>query len=208
MDARNDYITHLMEEALLPPILKRFRGHSEEIPSPEYVGQGSQGMVFKFTYKERLVSQTCEKAPLLFVYITTHKIQFKKWKFRGAPVDEATRRFVAPSVKESRAFGRLCDVGENGTFAVQCHGWMHLSDAQMACLTSAYTYATNLNECTRWGIIKDFISEPPTLDDIPMIRSKLDIAKHTMLLPEDAVARNYQKTSMVGLGSAKTFPYP
>lgn len=48
--------------------------------------------------------------------------------------------------------------------------------------------------CTRWAIVKDFIPEPPFPANVPTMHNNLKIAKHALLLPLDAHARNYKAT--------------
>lgn len=43
-----------------------------------------------------------------------------------------------------------------GTWAVKRHGWMKLSDDQFTVIDKT----ADLSSCTRWVIVKDYISTP------------------------------------------------
>lgn len=86
---------------------------------------------------------------------------------------------------------------------------MYLIDAQLASLKAAEKSPDKeLDTYTRWAIVKDFVSEQPHATDIATICRKLNIAKHTKLLPGDVQSRNYKGTFFVDLGSTKILPYP
>lgn len=136
-------------------------------------------------------------------------MKFKKWTHVGdQDVDETTQKLFSPFVRECRAFGRLCDMHQNGSWAVKCHGWMYLNDTQLASLKAVYnntnidigniTINSNNNRsllsvCTRWALVKDFIPNETCPADIPTIcHNPKIIPKQAWILPDDIEPRNYR----------------
>jgi hypothetical protein len=78
---------------------------------------------------------------------------------------------------------------------------MKLSDNQFKPIHRRRDYS-------RWVIVKDYIPDHVSLDDVPEIRRKMHIARKAMLHPYDAQPRNYCGSFLVDLGQVKTYPYP
>ncbi|KAE8148637.1 kinetochore Sim4 complex subunit FTA2-domain-containing protein [Aspergillus avenaceus] len=183
------------------PLLKRFAGYQDDISQPEFINSGTQGCVFRFKYNGH---DLCLKV-------------FRNWEYPRSlhdampfNVSRKTQRLLTPFARECRAFARLCDLQQNGTWAVRCHGWMYLSDNQIAPLKKISMKLRRDPEWVnaRWAIVKDFLPGPPTSADLPAIFSNFDIAKKARILPGDAFAKNYRGPFIVDLGSSATFPFP
>lgn len=113
----------------------------------------------------------------------------------------------SPLADEARGFARLCDVGQNGTWAVRCHGWMKLTDEQFHVLKVKSARGPLLEwECTLWAIIKDYEAQPVRPEHVPRILERIEIAKDALLIPGDVAARNFRNGLLVDLGGTKTFP--
>ncbi|RAK81692.1 uncharacterized protein BO72DRAFT_176652 [Aspergillus fijiensis CBS 313.89] len=178
------------------PLLKQFVGHEAEISQPQYISDGEEGVVFSFRHENM---DLCLKL-------------FKTWEFPKAlfPVQPTSAKLLGPFSRECRAFARLCDLGLNGTWAVRCHGWIYLTDDQLACLSTACKRLRLVpgSNVSRWAIVKDFVPSPPRKTDLPEIRAKFEIAKQALILPGDVEARNYRASFFVDLGSTSTYPLP
>ena len=115
---------------------------------------------------------------------------------------EEEKPYTFPFSHECRAFARLDSVGKNGTWAVKCHGWMKLSDQQFYPISHSWG-----NICSRWTIVKYYISEPLRITDDPDIQRKMRIANEALLYPRDVCPQNYRGTFLVDLSSVYTYPY-
>ncbi|KAE8361724.1 kinetochore Sim4 complex subunit Fta2 [Aspergillus caelatus] len=186
-------INNLDELVKKMPMLKRFIGYEYKIIEPAFIDQGQQGFVFRFRYNGR---DLCLK---LFYEYT-------------APYDAEHVAFTSPFGCESRAFARLCDMHENGHWAVRCHGWMCLTDSQLQQLwevSGRVRYDPNWYRA-RWAIVKDFIAdEPPSPEEkgFESIISNFCIPKRGRILPRDVKKSNYRGDRIVDLGSTITFPF-
>ncbi|KAK2755008.1 hypothetical protein FQN54_006536 [Arachnomyces sp. PD_36] len=170
------------------PQLRRFIHHDKPISYRNRLGVGGEGAVFRVRIQGEVYAL---------------KI-FLDWEYRGPPgLTERQKGYTSPFSHECRAFGRLDSLDENGTWAVKCHGWMKLSDEQ-------YKRASRLelSHLSRWAIVKDYLPDPVSLDDVPEIRSKMSIARRAQLHPEDTLPRNYRGSFLVDLGRVMTYPYP
>lgn len=92
-------------------------------------------------------------------------------------------------------------MGENGTWAVKCHGWMKLSDEQFRPIRRSCANST------RWAIVKDYLPDPVKITDAPEIGRKMEIAQRAVIHPLDIEPRNYRGSFLVDLGSVRTYPY-
>ncbi|GAB1200206.1 hypothetical protein APSETT444_009574 [Aspergillus pseudonomiae] len=188
-------ITNIDEVLSRKPKLKRFVGYKDAITNPVFVDKGEQGFVFRFKHNER---DLCLK--LFYDYEDPR------------PYHEKTIALISPIGLESRAFARLCDLHENGHWAVQCHGWMCLTDSQLQQLREASGRVRNNWRWhkARWGIVKDFIAdEPPSCQDerFRLIISNFSVPKRGQILPRDVKKENYRGELIVDLGSTVTFPF-
>lgn len=114
---------------------------------------------------------------------------------------ERQKHYTYPISQEARAFARLDTIGENGTWAVRCHGWLKLSDEQYHPVRK-YKYS-------RWAIVKDYLPDPVAITDVPEIQRKMaNIARKARLHPKDAKPENYRGSFLVDLGQVRTYPYP
>lgn len=95
-------------------------------------------------------------------------------------------------------------MGENGTWAVKCHGWMKLSDEQFQPIRR---YHSRGDDISRWAIVKDYLPDPVQITDTPEIRRKMEIAQRAVIHPLDIEPRNYRGSFLVDLGSVRTYPY-
>lgn len=127
-------------------------------------------------------------------------------------VQERTLAFICPFACESRAFARLCDLQENGHWAVQCHGWVYLTESQLQQLqrvSGRERHDPNWNNA-RWAIVKDFIAEDPLSrqdEGFQQIVSNFAIPRRGRLMPQDVKKANYRGSLIVDLGSTFTFPF-
>lgn len=109
----------------------------------------------------------------------------------------------APRGRGSRIRSSL-HLGQNGTWAVRCRGWMKLTDEQFAVQKRA---RRSLEwECTRWAIMKDYEPQPVRPEHVPLILERVNIAKDALLIPGDIVARNFRNGLLVDVSGTKTFP--
>ncbi|KAK2754806.1 hypothetical protein FQN54_006699 [Arachnomyces sp. PD_36] len=167
------------------PKLRRFVHSDKPIEYLELLGEGGEGAVHRVRIEGAVYAL---------------KI-FHEYRYVGIPLSEELKQHTSPLAHESRAFARLDCIGENGTWAVKCHGWMKLSDEQLPPINrwdSGYT---------RWAIVKDYIPDPVQLTHVPEIRRKMKIANRAAICPDDILPRNYQGSFLVDLGSSKTWPY-
>ncbi|PGH12766.1 hypothetical protein AJ80_06590 [Polytolypa hystricis UAMH7299] len=81
--------------------------------------------------------------------------------------------------------------------------WMKLNDDQLRDI-GLWKYR---HDYDRWTIVKDYISEKLTLEDIPEINRKMQIARKAMLWPDDTRPVNYRGSFLVDLGRVRTYPY-
>ncbi|PLB47663.1 hypothetical protein P170DRAFT_447593 [Aspergillus steynii IBT 23096] len=182
------------EYSLCP--FQRFTGYKDEISKPQYIGKGEQGFVFRFEHKGR---DLCMK--LFFKYEHVERVH------------ENTAHMLSPFGSECRAFARLCDLHENGNWAVQYHGWMFLNDRQLHQLrkVSGRQKRNPHWEYIRWAVVKDFITEkPPTSMDVERLQdiaSTFNIPKRGNILPRDVKRENYGGQRMVDLGCTLTYPF-
>lgn len=92
-------------------------------------------------------------------------------------------------------------MGKNGTWAVKCHGWVKLSDEQFA------SFSKSSQADSRWAIIKDYIPNETTAEDLPELQRKMLIARRARLHPRDLKPENYRGSFIVDLGEVRTYPY-
>lgn len=116
-------------------------------------------------------------------------------------VPESKQKYTFPFSHECRAFARLDSMGENGTWAVKCHGWIKLSDEQFHPIRKQ-------EQLSRWAIVKDYIPNEIALKDVPEIRRQMAIARRAGLYPQDVKPENYRGSFLVDLGRVRTYPYP
>ncbi|KKZ62761.1 hypothetical protein EMCG_02871 [[Emmonsia] crescens] len=173
--------------------LRQFVHHDKEIRNAKRISENSeQGVVFRIEIEGR---EYCLKV-------------FKRWKFLSLlKIRERTQMLHSPFAYECRAFARLIDVGQNGTWAVKCHGWMRLSEDQFDALKPVVT-RQQIATCDRWAIVKDYIHNPFHVDDIPEICKKLPIPKYALIAPMDFHPHNFRESFFVDLGSTRTYPCP
>lgn len=131
---------------------------------------------------------------------TVDYTQFRNWTYTGTKLRGRAQHYTFPIANEARAFARLDSIGQNGTWAVKCHGWMKIPDRQRP--------KHLRNEYTRWAIVKDYLPHPVRVSNVPEIRRKMDIARKALIHPGDAQPRNYRGSFLVDLGRVKTHPYP
>jgi hypothetical protein len=148
------------------------------------------------------------KSPFIYAVLPLIQSQFKKWTFRSlCKIPERTQMLHSPFAYECRAFSRLIDVGQNGTWAVKCHGWLRLSADQFETLKPVAT-RQQISTCDRWAIVKNYIPNPFRVTDIPEICGKLSIPKDARIMPLDFHHRNFRESFFVDLGSTRTYPCP
>ncbi|KAK2758265.1 hypothetical protein FQN54_004110 [Arachnomyces sp. PD_36] len=168
------------------PRLRRFVHWDKPILYLELLGTGGEGQVFRVKIEGK-------------IYVL--KI-FHEWHYVGMPLPEKLQQFTSPFAHEARAFARLDCIGENGTWAVKCHGWMRLT----------YDHLLPIDrhcppDIVSWAIVKDYIPETVQLTDVPEIRRKMEIAYRASIFPIDILPRNYRGSFLVDLGSSMTWPY-
>ncbi|EFW13289.1 hypothetical protein D8B26_005421 [Coccidioides posadasii str. Silveira] len=106
------------------------------------------------------------------IYVNTSRLleEFRDWAYKRTPLSTRQQAYTRPIAHESRAFARLDSIGENGTWAVNCHGWMKLSDKEFKRLQK-------YDSLTRWAVVKDYNPNTITISDVPEIRRKMIIAR-------------------------------
>ncbi|KAK2755766.1 hypothetical protein FQN54_005916 [Arachnomyces sp. PD_36] len=168
------------------PLLRRFVNHDKAVQYLELLGEGGEGIVYRVKIEGMMYAL---------------KI-FSEWEYTGAiPIPEHHEPYISPFANECRAFARLDSMGENGTWAVKCHGWMKLSDDQFRPIRRGNSGVS------RWAIVKDYLSDPVQISDVPEIRRKMCIAYQATIHPSDILPRNYRGSFLVDLGRARTYPY-
>ncbi|KAE8155490.1 kinetochore Sim4 complex subunit FTA2-domain-containing protein [Aspergillus tamarii] len=187
-------ITNINEVIEQDPVFKRFVGYKDGIIEPEFIGNGQQGFVFRFKHNQR---DLCLK---LF------------YEYKAVYDDKEIASYISPFGCESRTFARLCDLHQNGQWAVRCHGWMYLTDSQLQQLrkVSGPVRGDSRWYRARWAIVKDFIAdEPPSREDenFQRVISNFCIPKCGDILPRDIKKGNYRGELIVDLGSTVTFPF-
>ncbi|KAK2762192.1 hypothetical protein FQN54_001201 [Arachnomyces sp. PD_36] len=176
-----------ISQSLSKPMLRQFLDHDKPITYLEKIAIGTEGIIYRV-----------EIAGYEYVL----KV-FQHWTYRGRiELDESEQPYTFPFSHECRAFARLDSLGQNGTWAVKCHGWMKLSDEQFNCLRE-YDHVYS-----RWAIVKDYIPNPIHISDVPDIRSKMRIARKARLHPTDLKPENFRGSFFVDLGEVRTHPYP
>ncbi|KAK2861175.1 hypothetical protein FQN49_004466 [Arthroderma sp. PD_2] len=172
--------------APLAQLLRRFMHHVEPIEYHEMLGAGAEGVVYRVTIAGN------EYALKIF----------RTWVYNDTPkLTPSQQPYTCPFSHECRAFARLNSIGENGTWAVKCHGWMKLSDEQFKPLLNLQ------RSYSRWAIVKDYIPNPVRIGDVPEIRRKMAIARKAGIHPQDTQPRNYRGSFIVDLGRMLTYPY-
>ncbi|KAK2793820.1 hypothetical protein FQN50_009975 [Emmonsiellopsis sp. PD_5] len=171
------------------PLLRRFAHHEEKIKYLEFLGSGGEGVVYRVTIAGREYAM---------------KI-FKKWTYYGPimKLSERAQPYMSPFSRECRAFARLHNMGQNGTWAVKCHGWLKLSEGELNRFQRRWG-----RSLSPWAIIKDYIPNPVALADVPEIQRKITIARKARLYPRDCGPENFRGSFLVDLGSVRTYPFP
>ncbi|KAI9741259.1 MAG: hypothetical protein M1834_002975 [Cirrosporium novae-zelandiae] len=185
---------------LYDPKLRRFLHYDKEITSIEYLGHGEQGIVFAAIFEGKKYA--------LKVFKNTYYLSY--WQ-----VDTGKIYGLTPFVNECRAFARLDDLHENGDWAVECYGWMKLTDEQFT-IVKKLVYVDNDPDLdskdtvnlTRWAIVKRYMPELTRITDLPHIIETLEIAKCARMHDEDPSPDNYRGSRLVDLGCVKTWPHP
>ena len=132
--------------------------------------------------------------------------QFRKWKQPGPVFYSYDRaRYTTPLAYESRAFARPESRNENGTWAIECYGWMKLSDTQFNTIRNV---ADTL--ClSRWIIVKEYLSMPTDYSHICTMFMNFDIPEAARIWPGDDIrVENYRGSKSVDISSTITFPSP
>ncbi|PGG98354.1 hypothetical protein GX51_06841 [Blastomyces parvus] len=179
---------HPERKSTSKPQLRRFIHHDKPIKRLGFLGEGAESYVYHIECEGQSYALKLAKH---WPYPDTWFLDITK---------PHERMLMAPFVREARAFARLDSVGENGTWAVKCHGWMKLTDQQFKALG-----AKNRKFC-RWAIIKDMIPDEISMSDIPEVRRKMQIARKALLWPRDVKPENYRGSFIVDLGSTRTYP--
>ncbi|RJE18084.1 hypothetical protein PHISCL_09575 [Aspergillus sclerotialis] len=139
--------------------------------------------------------------------IESKEYAIKVWKWQSdIDLAERLRIYTSPFSHECRAFARLQSRGENGTWAVKCHGWIKLSDEQYRSLPRRYGFPL-----IHWAIVKEYLPNPIQLSDIPEIVRKKEIARQALMYNPhncDILPRNFRGSFIVDLGNTITYPYP
>ena len=112
---------------------------------------------------------------------------------------------MTPLANESRAFARLDSQNENGTWAVECYGWMKLSETQFNTIRNV----VNTRGLSRWVIVKEYLPMPTNHSHIHTVFTNFKIPKAARIWPgEDLRIENYRGSKIVDLSSTTTCPSP
>ncbi|KAE8306974.1 kinetochore Sim4 complex subunit Fta2 [Aspergillus transmontanensis] len=174
------------------PMLRRFNYYDNQISYQELLGCGGEGVVYRVYIEGK---QYALKIFQTWIY--------KPDYCRSIGVSKSRWPYITSFSHECRAFARLDSMGENGTWAVKCHGWIKLSDEQFQHIQREW----GTKRYSRWAIVKDYIPDRVVLSDIPDIKRKMTIARKAKLFPGDAEPKNYRGSFLVDLGRTKTWPY-
>ncbi|PGG97274.1 hypothetical protein AJ79_09260 [Helicocarpus griseus UAMH5409] len=170
------------------PQLRRFVHHDKPIKFHRILGFGTEGNIYHVEIEGNSYALKL----------------FEHWATRGLENPKLTKDeqlMTAPFIHECRSFARLDSIGQNGTWAVRCHGLMMLDDEQFKSLGSDHRIFS------RWAIVKGFIRDELAVSDIREIRRKMQIARKALLWPKDIKPENYRGSFLVDLGSTRTYPY-
>ncbi|EEH07261.1 conserved hypothetical protein [Histoplasma capsulatum G186AR] len=179
---------HPERKSTSKPQLRRFIHHDKPIKRLGFLGAGAESCVYHIECEGK--SYALKLARHWPYYDTDFPNRIKAHE----------RILMAPFVREARAFARLDSVGENGTWAVKCHGWIKLNDSQFKELGNKHQIFC------RWAIIKDMIPDEISMSDIPEVRRKMQIARKALLWPGDVKPENYRGSFIVDLGNTITYP--
>ncbi|KLJ13876.1 hypothetical protein EMPG_09371 [Blastomyces silverae] len=180
---------HPERKSTSKPQLRRFIHHDKRIKRLGFLGAGVESCVYHIE---------CEGKS--YALKLSRHWPYYETDFPFVKISQHEKMLMAPFVREARAFARLDSVGENGTWAVKCHGWMKLNDQQFKALGNHHRMFC------RWAIIKDLIPDEISMSDIPEVRRKMQIARKALLLPGDIKPENYRGSFVVDLGSTVTYP--
>ncbi|OGM42743.1 hypothetical protein ABOM_008187 [Aspergillus bombycis] len=162
------------------PMLRRFIYHDKRISYKECLGHGGEGVVYRVRIEGKQyalkIFESCTYKPN---YCRSLGVPRRRWPY------------LTSFSHECRAFARLDSMGENGTWAVRCHGWIKLSDEQFQPIDHRW----GAEKYSRWAIVKDYIPERVSMSDIPEIQRKMTIARRARLYPVDLQPRNYRAHS-------------
>ncbi|KJF60305.1 uncharacterized protein CIMG_12868 [Coccidioides immitis RS] len=115
----------------LTPWCVVFVHHTEPIKYTEFIAEGTEEMVLQAKIASREYAlNILGPFPLLSQEIGVTIYEFRDWAYKRTSLSTRQQAYTRPIAHESRAFARLDSIGENGTWAVNCHGWMKLSDKE------------------------------------------------------------------------------
>ena len=188
------------------PKLRRFFHHYENIDNVRFLAGGEHGVVVLALIKDqKYVLKVVRLAQHTLPDHYSQRAQFKDWKQPGPvfyPPNQAIH--TSPLACESRAFGRLISINENGTWACECHGWMKLSDTQFKTIYAA----APLPNLSRWVIVKEYLPESTNASHVNEIYIRFSIPRQASILPKDVRVENYRGSRIVDLSSTLTAPCP
>ena len=200
-----------MELGMKPmPKLHRFVDHDKPIHYLKVLEAGDEGIVYHVTIEGREYALKLVSYYSILAFQEPPLIAYDCDSFYHGNGSSSILSSIQSSkfthllfANECRAFARLQSIGENGTWAVKCHGWMKLSDAQQRPIAKRY----GIIEQGRWAIIKDYLPNPVQLSDCQEIARKKDIFRRALICVGDVQPRNFRGSFLVDLGTCKTYPY-
>lgn len=95
-------------------------------------------------------------------------------------------------------------MNKNDTWAIRCHGWMHLSNSQFKQINRV----VKIGSYSRWVIVKKYAPSPTRPSHIQAIFDNFSIPKEARMIPGDVRVENYRGSQLVDLGQTQTYPHP
>ena len=117
---------------------------------------------------------------------------------------EEQHLYMNPFSCECRAFARLQDMNEDGTFAVKCYGWVKLSSSQVKEIRTLF----KIKDFLPWALIKELVSTAAHPSQLTKMIENMDIAEQCGLFIPDVQPSNYGSAKFLDLGAVKVLPYP
>ncbi|TRX99079.1 hypothetical protein FHL15_000421 [Xylaria flabelliformis] len=200
------------------PKLSPFRGAIEDIEFKEYLGPS----ITRYESKDNALNHVFR------VHIEGKEYCLKVFEFisleqlwLSAPsvpddyrrlTDNLVRYSLDPFYAECRAFGRLEEEGENGSIAVQCYGYIFLSQAIEHQIQTEF----NINWCRQpehkgiplRAILKDYLrSDMCRGEQLCAMRSKLEKLNDMGIFNMNIREENYGRGLLIDFGMAITVPH-
>ncbi|EXJ82214.1 hypothetical protein A1O3_06027 [Capronia epimyces CBS 606.96] len=171
------------------PLLRHFRDFEQKFECLKYLGEGKQGIVLSAHINS---VQYAIKVFYPFTILPDSRLN-----------PEEQHLYFNPFSCECRAFARLQDMNEDGTFAVKCYGWVKLSSSQVNDIRAL----CKEKDFIPWALVKELVSTAAHPNQLTKMIENIDIAEQCNLFIPDVQPSNYGAGKFLDLGAAKVLPY-